>query len=467
MTVNFTDGPSSPDVTLQVVVSDGEPSHDVTRTIDVHVANVAPTVAFTAGSTSVNESSAAVSYSYSISDPGNDTVQSVSVDCGSLGTSSNASHSNTSGSFDCTFPDGPVPAGTSTVSVQATDSDGGAGNTANRPVTVNNVAPTVAFTAGSTSVNESSAAVSYSYSISDPGNDTVQSVSVDCGSLGTSSNASHSNTSGSFDCTFPDGPVPAGTSTVSVQATDSDGGAGNTANRPVTVNNVAPTVDTVSVTGAGAACLGGNPPVGLTFTFHDPGVNDNNWIVDIDWDDGSHTPDSLAMQSGPKGPYTHTYAGPGVHTPKVTVRDKDGTSGNKSATTGAGSFLYNMSAILPPFNPDGSSVWKYGSTIPVKVRITDCAGNAVSTLKPKIGTSLDSSAPPSAPVDEAMSTSSADTDSVMRFDSTAGQYIYNYATKTLADSNATYYMYVRGTDANGVIVTNPAQVSQKFGIKTK
>jgi hypothetical protein len=260
--------------------------------------------------------------------------------------------------------------------------------------------------------------------------------------------------------------VPPGTSTVSVQATDSDGEAGNTANRPVTVNNVAPTVDTVSVTGSGVACLAGNPQVSLTFTFHDPGANDANWIVDIDWDDGSHTPASLATQSGTKGPYTHTYA-PGVHTPKVTVTDKDGSSGNKSATTGAGSFLYNMSAILPPFNADGSSVWKYGSTIPVKVRITDCAGNAVSTLEPKIGTSLNSSAPPSAPVDEATSTSNADTDSVMRFDSTAGQYIYNYATKTLADSNATYYMYVRGTDANGVIVTNPAQVSQKFGIKTK
>ena len=110
---------------------------------------------------------------------------------------------------------------------------------------------------------------------------------------------------------------------------------------------------------------------------------------------------------------------------------------------------------------------KYGSTIPVKVRITDCNGSPVSTLKPKVGTSLNSSAPPSAAIDEAESTSAADTDSVMRFDSTAGQYIYNYATKTLADSNATYYMYVRGTDANGVIVTNPAQVSQKFGIKTK
>ena len=35
------------------------------------------------------------------------------------------------------------------------------------------------------------------------------------------------------------------------------------------------------------------------------------------------------------------------------------------------SLLYNLSAIQSPFNPDGSSVWKYGSTIPVKVKITE------------------------------------------------------------------------------------------------
>ena len=70
------------------------------------------------------------------------------------------------GSFDCTFPDGPA---SSTVSAQATDSDGDAGNTATQTVTVNNVAPTVTLAAGTTcSVNEGSTHT-YSYTITRSG----------------------------------------------------------------------------------------------------------------------------------------------------------------------------------------------------------------------------------------------------------------------------------------------------------
>src|SRR5205823_1977907 len=75
------------------------------------------------------------------------------------------------------------------------------------------------------------------YSISDPGQDTVQSVATSCGTGGTKSNASNTNTSGSFDCTFPDGPA---SPTVTVQATDSDLDAGNTASQAVAVANVPP-----------------------------------------------------------------------------------------------------------------------------------------------------------------------------------------------------------------------------------
>jgi hypothetical protein len=351
--------------------------------------------------------------------------------------------------------------GSGTVVVQASDGDSSpaaAMDSFNWSAT--NVPPTATFNAPSEVDEGSDINISLS-DVVDPGTaDTfTYRFSCDGGTTWTAYGASTSHS-----CPTTDN----GSKTVKGQVRDDDNGESPEYSQAVTVKNVPPTVDTVTVSGGtGVACLAGNPAVSLSFTFHDPGVNDANWGVDIDWNDGSaHGTDSLATQSGTKGPYTHTYA-PGVYTPKVTVTDKDLGSGNKSATTGAVSFLYNLGAILPPFNPDGSSVWKYGSTIPVKVRITDCNGSPVSTLKPKIGTSLNSSAPPTAAIDEAMSTSAADTDSVMRFDSTAGQYIYNYATKTLSDSNATYYMYVRGTDANGVIVTNPAQVSQKFGIKTK
>src|SRR5207249_9150060 len=72
----------------------------------------------------------------------------------------------------------------------------------------------------------------YTRAICHPGQDTVASVATSCGANGTKSNASNTDTSGSFDCSFPDGPA---SSTVSVQATDSDGDAGNTASQSVAI----------------------------------------------------------------------------------------------------------------------------------------------------------------------------------------------------------------------------------------
>ena len=86
-------------------------------------------------------------------------------------------------------------------------------------MTVTNVAPTVAFTAGPVTVNEGATEYLYSYSISDPGTDTVSSVAVSCGTGGqlVAGSDSNSDTAGSFKCTFPDGPA---SPTVTVQATD-------------------------------------------------------------------------------------------------------------------------------------------------------------------------------------------------------------------------------------------------------
>jgi hypothetical protein len=55
----------------------------------------------------------------------------------------------------------------------------------------------------------------------------------------------------------------------------------------------------------------------------------------------------------------------------------------------------------------------------------------------------------------------------MRYDATAGQYIYNFGSKNLSDPSATYYMTVKGTNSNGNVVTSPGVVQQKFGLKQK
>jgi hypothetical protein len=112
------------------------------------------------------------------------------------------------------------------------------------------------------------------------------------------------------------------------------------------------------------------------------------------------------------------------------------------------SFLYNVTGVLQPVNDTQAhqdpSVFKYGSTIPVKVRITDCLGNAVATLAPQIAVKKIAGAIPPTGVDEAItSTSGADSGTTMRYDG-SGQYIYNLATKSLSDNTATYEIRITG-----------------------
>src|SRR5439155_10133666 len=113
------------------------------------------------------------------------------------------------------------------------------GETATQSVSVGNSAPTVTLSAGNELTVAEGSTKTYSYTISDPGADSVSSVDTSCGANGSKSNDTHTNSAGSFDCSFPDGPAA---STVSAQATDSDGDTGNTDTQSVTVNNVAPTV---------------------------------------------------------------------------------------------------------------------------------------------------------------------------------------------------------------------------------
>jgi hypothetical protein len=253
------------------------------------------------------------------------------------------------------------------------------------------------------------------------------------------------------------------TGTVVVQANDGEHAA-VTDSFDWTALNAKPVVGALTIGGGGTACLGGND-VTLDFSFSDAGVNDNPWAVSINWGDGSSATTYNASSQGNQPQQSHTYTSAGSFSVTVTVTDKDGDSNLSSNGTGSVSLLYNLSGILDPVNSNGTSVFKYGSTVPVKVRITDCLGIPVSGLAPQIGWSLNSSATPSDGVNETASTSGADTTGVMRYSD--GIYIYNFATKNLPDSNATYYFYVRGKNAAGDFVTSPSQVSQKFGVRSK
>jgi hypothetical protein len=151
----------------------------------------------------------------------------------------------------------------------------------------------------------------------------------------------------------------------------------------VTVDNVPPTVGALTLGNAtGIACVSGNR-VTLDFGFTDPGVNDDPWAVDINWGDGSTHTTYNASSQGAQPQQSHSY-GPGSFTLTVSVTDKDGGNGPNSSAASTVSHLYAMSGILAPFNQDGTSVWKWGSTLPTKVQISDCNSQPVSGLAPKV-----------------------------------------------------------------------------------
>ena len=444
-------------------ISSGNRLVDNTATnITVHVVapvvtNSAPTVDANITGDSTASEGDSKAYSIGATDPDGDTLTYAwSITAGSSGASINGSSTGSSVNID--FTDGP----TNPVTLQVLVDDGhGHQVTRTKNVNVSNVAPQVALTSAPASADEGQTKT-YNYSVNDPGADTysVDAGSPSCGTGGSlvaasdSISGSSGSQTGTFQCSFPDGPA---SPTVSISITDSDGATGS-ASQAVTVNNVAPIIGALSLTGnTGTACLSGNT-VNLQFSFSDQAGSNDTYTGSINWGDSSST---TAFGSSFNVNESHSYA-PGTYTIKVNVADEDGgVATEKQATV---SRLYNMSAILPPINPDGSSIFKYGSTIPVKVRITDCLANPVSGLAPTVGTSLANSTTPPPPINEEVySTSAADTGNVMRYDATAGQYIYNFNTKSnaITDQNATYWMTVRESHSS------PGQVASQFGVKQK
>ena len=109
------------------------------------------------------------------------------------------------------------------------------------------------------------------------------------------------------------------------------------------------------------------------------------------------------------------------------------------------------------------SVFKSGSTIPLKVIITDCNNQPVNGLVPKISFTRVTPNTPAIGINEGLSTQPNDTNFLMR-DAGSGQYIYNLSTKSLVDPDATYNATI--TDSKTPATYGP-KVSQNFGLRSK
>jgi hypothetical protein len=179
--------------------------------------------------------------------------------------------------------------------------------------------------------------------------------------------------------------------------------------------NVAPSISTASF-GAAASCptSPGSNNVNLTVSFTDPGSADTH-AAEIDWDNnGTYDQTVDPYTSGTAIP--HSYGTAGTHTATVRITDDDG--GVSSGSTATATVNYNLSSILQPINDtrngQAASVFKYGSTIPVKVEVTACDGSHPSDLTLKVTWRQGLNATPNG-VDEVTPTSQADLGNTMRY----------------------------------------------------
>jgi hypothetical protein len=310
--------------TVTVTVTDKDGAAD-SATFTVTVANVAPSVALS-GPAAADEGDT-VSYSYSWTDPGSaDTFPAAgnAVDCGPQGTPSDEvfTPASKSGSFKCTFSDD-SGAGTFAVSATVADDDGGAGSDT-EAVSVANVAPSVSLS-GATEVDEGTTHT-YSFSVSDPGDDDFAVVGAACGDNGTYEDGSLVSTSlgGSFACTFADGPA---SSDVTVRVEDSDG-ASDADSEDVVIVQVA-NVTPVVTAPAGQSSDEGETVSFALGSFVDPGA-DSPWAVDVDWGDGSAHTAFTGAAAGAIAAKSHAYDDNGSYTLTVEVTDDDGASDAKS-----------------------------------------------------------------------------------------------------------------------------------------
>jgi len=120
-------------------------------------------------------------------------------------------------------------------------------------------------------------------------------------------------------------------------------------------------------------------------------------------------------------------------------------AGNRRTETVGYVVVYAYGEIRQPINRDGSSVFKAGSTVPVKFQVTDAAGVPVDTATARLSTlrSYDGQSPPEEE-QETTSTAAATSGNLFRYDSTGQQYVYNLATKGLLPG--AYQVFIRLDD---------------------
>ncbi len=269
-------------VTLTVTDSDGA---STSQTLDVAVSNIAPTITEASGDRIINEGDTA-SFTASATDPGNDTLTYTwNLADGTELTGSNVSH---------TF----IEDGEYDVNLIVTDDDG-ATATQTLTITVNNLAPVV--NAGEDRVGDEGSPVAFNASFSDPGIEDTHTIAWDFGDGNTVTDTLDPThvyiNNGEYD--------------VSLTITD-DEGASTTSTLKVTVNNVTPTITSLT----GDTEINEGDVANFSAVATDPGADELTYT----WDFGDGTTPINGQNA------TYQYLQDGIYNTTLTVSDSDGAS---------------------------------------------------------------------------------------------------------------------------------------------
>lgn len=301
-----------------------------------------------------------------------------------------------------------------------------------------NTTPSVAFTAGPTSVSESSTAEhTFSFSITDgDAGDSWTFVTgyPTCGAAGALVAASASIGSaaktGTFKCIFDDGLDPAVASTVAVKVKDAANAASAEATRAVTVSNVVPTIS--SFTGSPVNTLTG---LNVTYTASADDMSAADRTTGFTYSFNGGTFGTVGANT-----LVTSYSTCGLKTESVRAQDKDNgisLSANASVNVYDGGF---HGAIVPAQR----NLVQKGRVIPVQIRL-GCGGIPLTGLTPSIVLLSDDVDPAtddsSATVLVPTTVSSADTTGVMR--ATDEGYIYNLHIPSNATAGDRFTIRVR------------------------
>lgn len=150
------------------------------------------------------------------------------------------------------------------------------------------------------------------------------------------------------------------------------------------------------------------------------------------------TPTCIATDDGGSGVASCTVAvsggnasGVGTFTYQATATD---VAGNTSTAKGSFTVIYRFDGFLQPINDTAhqigvsTSIFKAGSTVPVKFQLKDANGKVVQPAAAPTWITPVKGSSTSAAVDESIYTVPADSGNVFRYDATAQQYIYNWKT---------------------------------------